>query len=192
MKYVIIIFLLAAALLKAQTVPTPGGYLKNSQDVQAQKLFTDLYECFESDEGVKSPQMTQAYLTLLRKAGDPTVPNNALYSLLKTYYASVSQPDSALRVLNSLEAEYKATYGGEHPLILLHRGESLINAGRNKEAFDLFLEFSKTYKNSILTTIYLYQTTDDAGVALSLLSVVKGTRPKHWIVRQLKDRTQKQ
>lgn len=192
MKYLVVVFLLTFSLLRAQAVPTPGGYLRTSQDIQAQKLFTDLYECFESDEGVQSPQMTQAYLTLLRKAGDPATPNKALYTLLKTYYTSVSQPDSALQVLKSLETEYRATYGGEHPLLLLHRGESLINAGRNKEAFDLFLEFSKTYKNSILATIYLYQTADDERIALSLMSVLKGTRPNHWIVKQLKDRTPRQ
>lgn len=172
--------------------PQINKFLKNakrdSSDKTYQQIFNSFYECFESDEGPDTPKMLINLKKMSKLMNDSNIHNGQLAYLQVGYIKSLKNPKNGLIWMKALKEEYFKVYNTSlNPFILLYEGEALINAGLQSEAHKHFIEFQKSYPNSVTAMCYIYQTEQDDNLAQTWLSILKKEHPNHWIVKKYKD-----
>ena len=109
MKYISLFLLLLTVSILSQ-----GSGFKNilartqsdSSNKVCQKLFDDIYDSFESDEGTANPRLIKSMQSLMQLQGDENLPNHELAALLYKYFRSVPSPDSAVKIMDELLMKY--------------------------------------------------------------------------------------
>ena len=187
MKLLSFLFLFSAALNAQETLIESilKDVNRDSSDKVCKSIFDNLYESFESDEGLVNKKMGLATSDLIDyKMGIKSI-NRQLALLLDGYMNSLSDPTKALKWIAAMKKEYANIYHTSHPLILLYEGESMINGKRAADAYKHFEGFLKLYPKSVMAWVYLYKMEPDKRMAKTWLSILKSQHPNHWVVKEL-------
>ena len=157
---------------------------RDFKDNRCQQLFSDYYECLESDKGRENPKMAQVLRDLEKYKADKDMPNAELAVLLAGYLDAAADPKIAGLWVRALKDEYYAVYQKPHTLPLIFEGEVLVKDGRKADANAYFNKLHNTYPESVIAQCYICQTEPDKEQYRAWLKKLRNDHPNHWMVKK--------
>jgi len=153
-------------------------------DTQVRDAFDLLFQSFHVDEGPDgSPLVQRAYSILDAFLDDPQKPNRDLAYLI-WYYNEMSQiPSQGILAMRLLEERYQARFGRVHPLILLFRMESHINAGEFELARRYQTRLEQLRPDFVPARFYRRQLSEDEAEREAIRVNLTKEHPDHWLVK---------
>lgn len=148
-------------------------------------LMTDMYDSFNSNEGIANPKYTHAFMKETEYYKDTTLVNRDLIYLLYLYSNNVSNTDIALNSISLLESKYFERFDKVNPLIYLFKAETFLNLNLPDEAKTYFEKLLFLDPNSIVGKFYELKLEKDSTKSLEKEEYLKTNFPNHWMVKKL-------
>jgi hypothetical protein len=148
-------------------------------------LMTDMYDSFNSNEGIANPKYTSAFMKETEYYKDTTLVNRDLIYLLYLYSNNVSNTDIALNSISLLESKYFERFDKVNPLIYLFKAETFLNLNLPDEAKTYFEKLLFLDPNSIVGKFYELKLEKDSTKIFEKEKYLKTNFPNHWMVKKL-------
>jgi hypothetical protein len=138
---------------------------------------------FNGDDNPYATGLVNNYLAQFFQNIGPSYENRDLFYAFFLYYYLAAHPDIAYNIICQIEIDYKERFDSVHPIIILHKAETLINMQEYQLANELIKNLLEIEPDFIPAKVYSWQLEIIPAIRQYKYNNLKSNYPSHWIVK---------